>query len=353
MRNTPHSLRTSPLRSRRAFLRAGLAGTAGAMLARGVPVAFARSAAHVTSIERAIYTMGSVLHATVYAESRSHGIQALSLVFEEFRRLEKLLSVFDDASEISAVNRAAGLGAVNVSQETFDVVRSAVDYERATGGMFSPMVEPLMRVWGFRSPGCPPVELPSAGELTALVRTVSARNIALTAPGRSIGLTVAGSALDLGGIGVGFALDRAIGILRREGIEAAFLNHGGDAYALGHPPGSGGWEVGIPDPANPSSILESFMICDRAIATSGAYERYVEIDGTRFGHILDPNRGFPAVPHASVTVLAASSTHADALSTAIFCIDSRECAASLAGVSGIEAIIVDAGPNGSPEVWRC
>ena len=154
--------------------------------------------------------------------------------------------------------------------------------------------------------------------MAAALDAVGFQNVKLDLSRGTVGLAHRSSRIDLGGIGVGLALDRAAAALRSMGVESALINHSGDILALGAPPGSEGWEVGIQDPEDPEGTIASFSLRDRSVSTSGNYENFIGSGGRRIGHIFDPVTGRPPSRYLSVSVMAGSSLSADALSTGFF-----------------------------------
>lgn len=304
-------------RTRRVFL--GRAATTGlGMIALHALPAWALSRARHTKAyrERSFFTMGSVATMCAYGENTAHIDQAVNRVIAEFGRLDRMLSIFNPDSEISRINSAAGREMVSVSDEVCDVLAEARRWTEQTGGQFDITVGPLMELWGFR--GAVPEEIPGDKAIRRVLEAVGTRHLMIDRHYQMAGLDNRDSRLDPGGIGVGYAIDRAVGILRSEGIESAFLNHSGDAYALGKPDDQDGWVAAIPDPDNPSATLQDLCLSDCAVSTSAAYERFVEVGGERYGHVMDVQLGRPGRTRGSVTVVAGDAVTADALSTAAF-----------------------------------
>ncbi|MFL5519115.1 MAG: FAD:protein FMN transferase, partial [Gemmatimonadales bacterium] len=218
---------------RREFL--GLLG-AGVLVAPGTLPERLRRAAWMGRGERLVerwsWAMGQPVHLQLFAESESAGYEAAEAALAELWRVEHALSRFDDASDLSELNRHAGRPALKVGVDLAEALAAAVRFERETGGAFNPSVEPLMRAWGFHAYR---TTEPSVGEIAAARRVVQATRVVLR--GRRVLLPSRESSLDLGGIGVGYGLDRAMAVLRGRGVRRAFLDISGDCYALGAPPG--------------------------------------------------------------------------------------------------------------------
>lgn len=267
--------------------------------------------------ERSFYTMGSMATVSAYGESIAHIDDSINKVMSEFGRLDALLSVFNPASEISLLNNTAGHGAVRVSQEVCQILKLSKNFNLRTSGLFDITVEPLMKLWGFR--GMTRQTYPTDSEIATALNAVGMGHLSIDSARQEALLDHRNASVDLGGIAVGYAVDRAAGILRSAGIESAFINHAGDAYALGAPDEQGGWIAAIPHPSEPGSMIHEELLTDRAISTSADSERFVTIDAVRYGHVMDVYSGRPGTRKASITVLAPSAIQADALSTAAFC----------------------------------
>ncbi len=263
-------------------------------------------------MERRSWAMGQLARLTVYHESEEAGYEAAALALAELRRVEQRLSRFDDASDLSELNRQAGRGPWRAGPDLRSVLAASLEIERRTQGAFNPAVEPLMRLWGFREPR---KAAPGAREIAAARSAVKAAVILLD--GDRVTLPNQDTALDLGGIGVGYGLDRAGLILRRLRVHAALLDVSGDCLAIGAPPGEAGWRIGVADPGDRSRILATVRLRDRALATSANTVQAIRLGGVLRGHVMDPATGYPAQGLVQATVVARSGLEADALSTAL------------------------------------
>lgn len=264
------------------------------------------------AVERWSWAMGQRVRLELFAESDAHGYEAAAAALAELRRVEQHLSLFDDASDLVALNRGAGRGVVRVDHDLAAVVAAALEIGRRTDGAFNVAVEPLMRAWGFHAPRSSP---PSAAEIAEARAAVLAARVQLN--GDRVTLPTAHTQLDLGGIGVGYGLDRAVAVLRHAGIKRAFLDVSGDCYALGAPPGREGWLVEIADPHRPGRTIAATRIRDAALATSANTVSVVRYGRAVRGHVMDPETGWPADARVQVSVVARTGIEADALSTAM------------------------------------
>jgi thiamine biosynthesis lipoprotein len=276
------------------------------------------------------------------------GCRALDLV----ELLEGQLTVYRDDSEVSRLNATAHLGPVEVEARLFHLLQDALTLSQETGGAYDVTAGALSEAWGFvRGPR----RVPNPAALSAARERTGWYHLRLDPERRSVAFDREGIRINLGSIGKGYAIDRAVELLRDYPWPVAGLVHGGRSslYALGSPPGrfGGRWEVLLRNPFDPDSPLGIFRLRNRALGTSGtAFQQFV-VDGRAYGHILDPRSGEPACGPASVTVLAPAAAAADALSTAFFLLGSDAAAAYIAAHPDIGAVIVEPGPDDdSPRV---
>jgi thiamine biosynthesis lipoprotein len=310
---------------RREFLCALGLGAAGA----AVPAGLARAASGSTRLGRATaagdvfverwsWAMGQPVHLQLFAASESAGYDVAQTALAELRRVERALTLFDDTSDLCELNRAAGRGPREVGLDLAAVLEAAERFRALTAGAFDPAVEPLMRAWGFHAARTSP---PSSAELAVAREAVRAAQVRVDGPRAALGSTT--TQLDLGGIGVGYGLDRMAGVLHRAGIRRAFLDVSGDCLAIGAPPGESGWVVEIADPAVPGRVRGQTRLCDAALATSANTVSLVRWGRAVRGHVMNPATGYPASALVQATVTAPTGIEADALSTAMLVAPAR------------------------------
>ena len=263
-------------------------------------------------IERWSWAMGQPVHLRLFHASEAAGYEAAQAVFAELRRVEARLSLFDEASDLAELNRRAGRGWFRADSDLLAVLVAAEDFRRCSGGAFNCAVEPLMRVWGFREPR---KSLPGARELAEAQEAVTSARIVFD--GARVCLPAGHTRVDLGGIAVGYGLDRAAAVLRAHGASAALLDVSGDLLAIGAPPGQAGWPVDIVDPRAADGTLATAILRDGALATSANTVSVVRLAGRLIGHVMDPRIGGPEDQRVQATVMAGSGMGADALSTAL------------------------------------
>src|SRR5712671_6013045 len=267
-------------------------------------------------LESSVEAMGSSYSLVLYGEDRGRLEAASEEAFEEVRRLDRMLSNYRPDSEWSEVNRHAAERPVKVSVELFKLLSACVEYSRLSDGAFDISVGPLMKVWGFyKGSG----HLPHEAEVRAALAKVGYRNILLDAAGRTVHFAREGVELDPGGIGKGYAVDRMVDILRKDGIAAALVSASGSSiYALGAPPGEAGWKVRIRDPKNEANTVTEVTLKNESMSTSGSYEKFFRAEGRIYSHIMDPRTGFPAAGTLSASVIAPRTLDSEAWTKPFF-----------------------------------
>ncbi|MEK7698198.1 MAG: FAD:protein FMN transferase, partial [Nitrospirota bacterium] len=264
---------------------------------------------------------------TVVSPSRKEAKEAIEAGFTEIKRLERLLNFFSADSEVTALNRASGREPVKVSRDTLDVIKKAVEIANYTDGAFDPTIGPLMRLWGFESQN-PKPSIPLENKIKDALRFVDYKKIKINDLSSQIFLEEKGMEIDLGGIAKGYAADRAIEAIKVKGIKAALVAIAGDIKAFGLKPDLQPWKIGIQNPRPKTGkdediippipplvkvmtrrggegglsedIFASLYIKDKAISTSGDYQRFFIENGKRYHHIFNPGTGYPAAGVISV-----------------------------------------------------
>ena len=284
-----------------------------------------------------------------------HAAEALHAVGQEAERLEGMLSRFMPESDIAVINKSAGLACCSVGPETCSVLSCAVELSAACQGIFDVTIGPLVDLWGIGHGALRP---PTDAQIHQALLLVDYRDLLLDPVHQTAGLGRAGQSIDLGGIGKGYAADRFIQLFKEYGVSSAFTNIGGNVATLGARPDGVAWRVGIQHPRQPYSLIGLVSVNDKAVVTSGDYQRFfTHGDGNRYHHILDPATGYPARSGlAGVTVVADNSGNgsmiADALSTAVFIAGPDRGLALISRYSGVEALLVDAEPTDAGlSVW--
>ncbi|HEY6085959.1 MAG TPA: FAD:protein FMN transferase [Nitrospira sp.] len=258
--------------------------------------------------------------------------------FSEIRRLEDLLSTWIPTSELSRVNAAAGQEPVRVSPETLELVRRSIEIAAMTDGGFNIAVGPAVDAWSVLQDE----RIPSQEQLDHLKELVDIDAIRVDEGAQTLFLAKRGMKIDVGGIGKGYAADRAVEVMRAAGATAGVVALSGDIKTFGQLPGGGKFPVGIQHPRREGAVLTVIELENEAISTAGDYERFFERDGVRYHHILDPRTLQPARDCQSVTIIATDGIWADGLDTGIFVMGAELGMELVEHLEGVEAVIVDA-----------
>ncbi len=294
------------------------------------------------------YRMGTVLEIQLVGRSQDELRRRLEAAFEETAQLDVLLSRFEETSDVSRLNRAAGRGAVPVDPRTAAVLERAVDVAVLTRGGFDVTIGPLVELW---TRAAERGRLPGAAELEGARSLVGAQRIGIDAEGR-VALPTRGMSIDLGGIAKGFALDRLVPVLRADGVDAALLSFGqSSVWALGAPPGEKGWRLLLRGARD--GFAGVLTLREQALSVSSSLGRWSEIGGRRYGHVIDPRTGRPLTRGLQAVVVSPSATLAEALSTALLILDKDEGLAIIEQQPGTEARLVDeAGEVSQSSDWQ-
>jgi FAD:protein FMN transferase len=285
--------------------------------------------------------MGSTL--TLTAWTHQHADEAVAKaafdeVFDEFARLETLMSTWIPESDVSRINRAAGVQAVPVSAEVREVLATARQVSEWTGGKFDVTFGALSGLWKFDHDQ--DNVIPDMDVVRSRLPLIDYRAIQVNEAAGTVFLARKGISMHLGGIGKGYALDRAAGILRRRGVRDFMVQNGGDIYVSGLKDGQP-WRLGIQDPRGPANrSFAELDLSDGTFSTSGDYERAFLKDGRRYHHILDPSTGEPARGTRSVTIVADRAVLADSLSTGVFLLGPDAGMALIERLPDVDGVIV-------------
>ena len=275
-----------------------------------------RAADSLVRYEASHGAMGTSFTVIAYGRDSDYLQEVASQVFQEIDDLDSQMSNYQPASELSSINREAAQHAVIVEPKLFRLIQDSLEYSRASGGDFDITVGPLMKSWGFfRGRG----RLPSKSELAMVLKRIGYQHIKLDAAARTIRFDMPGVEIDLGAIAKGYAVDRAVEILRENGIRQALISSGTSSlYALGSPPGEHGWEISVRDPLDTTRAACVLRLQNLSLAVSGDYEKFFRLGGKVYAHIMDPHTGMPVENMLSTAVVSPSATDSDALSTSFF-----------------------------------
>jgi FAD:protein FMN transferase len=324
-----------------------------AWLTSVAPTSAEDSAKPGTLFTEARPAMGSVFTLHIYALDQQHASRYFEQAFDEIERVEEALSNYRASSELSRINRLAADDAVTTDPEVFAFLRTSFSFSERSGGAFDITVAPLMRAWGFFGGQG---KYPDAKELADARAAIGWRNVVLDEKARTVRFLRHGIELDPGGIGKGYAVDRVVALLRKDGVKAALVDAGSSSiYALGAPPGEAGWEVRVPETDAASGRFSTVVLRDTSLSTSGSHGKFFKLNGHLYCHIMDPRTGEPVQGMLQTTVIAPSATDTDALSTAMFVLGPVEGKNFLQGFPGASGIWVLDDPRARRVVkwhWR-
>ncbi|MGH7799698.1 MAG: FAD:protein FMN transferase [Thermodesulfobacteriota bacterium] len=288
-------------------------------------------------VERAFFVMGTILEFRLYCKNKEACDKAILEAYSEVKRLDDIFSNYKNHSVLSRVNSFAGDGRISVPPDFIELTSRAIFFSGLTDGAFDITVGKAIEIWGVSEEKN---LMPNRDEIESAQDCIGFDKIKLYPREKQIELQSPCLSLDFGGIGKGYALDRAVKILRLHGIKRGIINFGGNIYAMQPPPEEDGWDVGIRHPRDEAEVLTLLKVEDIAVSTSGDYERYFEVDGRRFSHIIDPRDGLPVESVPSVTVIAHDATDADALSTALSAMKRNKAIKFIEGLKDVGVMIV-------------
>lgn len=282
--------------------------------------------------------LGSPFEITVVATDSVQANQFVNMAFDEVTRIEHLISDWIPTTQISKVNQQAGIAAVKVDLEVFELVERALKISKITDGAFDISYASMDKIWKFNGSM---KTMPTEEAIKKSVAKVGYEHILLDANNTTIFLEKEGMKLGLGGIGQGYIADKIKVLLQKNGCTSGLVNVSGDINTWGKQPNGADWSVGIVNPMNKNKVFATFPLYDSAVETSGSYEKYVTFNGKRYSHIIDPRTGYPATGIVSVSVFAKQTELADALATGIFVLGVEVGLDLVNQLKGIGCIIVD------------
>ena len=272
-----------------------------------------------TEPSRTELALGTVCSVTLFDQGKKSVYDA---IFSGIRETENLMSVNIQSSDISLINSNAGIAAVQVNEETFKVTERALFFARRSAGSFDPSVGPIVSLWGI---GTEEQNVPPRDKINQIQPLVDWQNVEMHPDSRGVFLKQRGMALDLGAIAKGYAADKAARLAREAGIKRAIIDLGGNIVVIGVKKDKSPWRIGIQAPGGNRGETAGYLQItgsnekNTSVVTSGVYERCFTEDGQLYHHIFSPSLGYPVQNGlVSVTIIAESSTDADALSTSVF-----------------------------------
>jgi FAD:protein FMN transferase len=287
--------------------------------------------------------MGNTFEFTVVSDDKDKANEYIALAIAEVKRIEKLFTTFDENSQTNHINRMAGISPVKVDREVFELIQRSLKISAVTDGAFDITYGSIdKRLWNFDKTM---TSLPDASTAKNMVRLIDYRNVILNEPECTVMLKEKGMRIGFGGIGKGYAADRAKAILVQAGVESGIVNASGDLITWGRQANRQPWTIGIAHPDNARAAFSWLNISDLAIATSGNYEKYVLIDGKKYSHTINPKTGMPVTGIKSVTIISPYAEIADAMATPVMVMGVQAGLHLINQINYLGCIIVDDNNN--------
>lgn len=289
--------------------------------------------------KRACKLMGNRFELTVVATNERWANTKIDAGIAEIQRIEKLFTTFSDDSETNLINSNAGIMPVKVSPETFNLIKRSLRISEVTQGAFDITYGSIdKRLWNFDQTM---TALPDQETARQMVRLINYRNVILDDENCTVFLKEKGMRIGFGGIGKGYAAERAKQVMKEQGVQSGVVNASGDLTAWGLQPDGNPWTVGIANPDSSHDVFSYINITGLAVATSGNYEKFVTINGRRYSHTINPLTGLPVTGIKSVTIITTNEEIADAMATPVMIMGVRAGLDLIDQMRDIEAVIID------------
>jgi thiamine biosynthesis lipoprotein len=289
--------------------------------------------------KKAMKLMGNHFELSVVAGDEKWAEERIEAGVEEIRRIERLLTTYSEDSETSLINAHAGLSPIAVSAETFGLIERSIRISRLTQGAFDITYGSVdKQLWNFDTSL---QRLPDAKTAKKMVRLIDYRKIVLDPAKHTVLLKEKGMRIGFGGIGKGYAAEKAKALMQTMGAGSGVVNASGDLTAWGYQPGGEPWTIGIVNPNAAEQIFSYLNVTDMAVATSGNYEKYILVDGKKYSHTINPRTGLPVTGIKSVTILCPNAEIADAMATPVMIMGIRAGLDLVNQIQHIEAVLID------------
>lgn len=287
---------------------------------------------------KTVLLMGNRFDITVVAIDANEGEKYINTAINEIKRIDKLISSWDINSQTSKINQNAGIQPVKVDKELFDLISRSMAISSITDGAFDISYASMDKIWKFDGSM---TQMPTEKEIQKSVEKVGYQKIILDSENLTVFLPQKGMKIGFGAIGKGYAADKTKKLLMEAGVPAGIINASGDMNTWGKQPDGTEWTVAITNPMNKKNTFAILPLKQGAVVTSGDYEKYVEFDGVRYAHIINPKTGYPSQGIISATVFAPSAELADALATSIFVMGVEVGLDRVNQLPNVECIIID------------
>lgn len=288
--------------------------------------------------QRAVRLMGSRFDITIVSNDSSTAEAYIDTVVAEVTRIENLISDWRPQTQISEVNRNAGIRPVKVDREVFELTERALYLSKLTNGAFDISFAAMDRIWKFDGSMS---EMPPTEAIKRSVEKIGYGNILLDKNNSTIFLKKEGMKIGFGALGEGYAADKCREIMIKKGVMAGIVNGSGDMSSWGRRPSGDAWKIGVTNPIDNNELFVILSLDNEAAVTSGSYEKYVVFNGKRYSHIINPKTGYPAHGLSSVTILGPSAEFANGLSTSIMVLGKKKGLKLLKAYPSYRGILVD------------
>ena len=282
--------------------------------------------------------MGSDFEITIVDNDQANAENMINIAIEEISRIEKLISSWDKNSQTSLINLNAGVKPVKIDLELFELISRSIKVSNISQGAFDISYASMDKVWYFDRKM---TEFPSIEKIKKSVSKIGYKNIVLNKEDTTVFLKLKGMKIGFGAIGKGYAADRAKEILIKNNVKSGIINASGDLTAWGIKPSGKDWMVAIVNPINKDKVFSWLTIKNKSIVTSGNYEKFINLDGKKYSHIIDPRTGYPTEGILSVTIITDKAELADALATSVFVLGVDIGLNMINQLNGVDCIIID------------
>ena len=282
--------------------------------------------------------MGSDFEITIVDNDQANAENMINIAIEEISRIEKLISSWDKNSQTSLINLNAGVKPVKIDLELFELISRSIKVSNISQGAFDISYASMDKVWYFDRKM---TEFPSIEKIKKSVSKIGYKNIVLNKEDTTVFLKLKGMKIGFGAIGKGYAADRAKDILIKNNVKSGIINASGDLTAWGIKPSGKDWMVAIVNPINKDKVFSWLTIKNKSIVTSGNYEKFINLDGKKYSHIIDPRTGYPTEGILSVTIITDKAELADALATSVFVLGVDIGLNMINQLNGVDCIIID------------
>lgn len=294
---------------------------------------------NATLHQQSLKLMGNRFEFTVVADDAVWAQARIEEAINEVKRIEKLLTTFSEDSQTNQINAMAGIEPVRVAKEVYDLIERSLRISALTQGAFDITYGSIdKRLWNFDKTM---TALPDEATAKEMVRLINYRNVILNKESCSVFLKEKGMRIGFGGIGKGYAADRAKIVMKNAGVESGIVNAAGDLTVWGTQPDGSSWTIGIADPEKKDLPFASVQLTNTSVATSGNYEKFVMIDGIKYSHTIDPKTGMPVRGIKSATIICSSAEIADAMATPVMVMGIKAGIGLINQIKNIACIIID------------